>query len=288
MFHARFAPTPSGFLHAGNALNFILTWVYARSFSARLGLRIDDLDPFRCEEKYVQYIFDALDWLGLSWDEPPFCMKEFNQSFTYKTREERYRKFLLHVKKSPLAYVCACSRKELKASDFNCTCKTQNLPLTPYQSALKFNIKAFGLEKLFGIDVSKLKNPVLWRKEDVPAYHLASLCDDSLMGSCLLVRGDDLREASAIQLLLAKSLGLDKFTKSIFIHHPLIREELGDKLSKSRKAPPLDFSRSSDFLYLKASEILGVKPSRSAYALLESVGKKENSFGLGFKMGGEK
>ena len=288
MLYARFAPTPSGFLHVGNALNFILTWVYARHFKAKLGLRIDDLDPARCEQKYVDYIFETLAWLGLSWDEEPFSASEFNGAYSYKFKEERYRKFLLQVKKNPLAYVCSCSRKELQTPGFVCTCKTKNLPLTPNESALKFDIQALEHEDLFGVDLSKLENPVLWRKEDIPAYQLASLCDDSSRGECLLVRGDDLRESSALQLLLAKSLNLDGFIKSTFIHHPLIKTSSGQKLSKSRSAKPLDLSANPEFLYIKASEILGIKPCFDAQSLLESFGKNEKSIGFGFKIGEEK
>jgi len=195
---------------------------------------------------------------------------------------------LLHVKKNPLAYVCSCSRKELQTPGFLCTCKTKNLPLIPRKSALKFDIQALEHEDLFGIDLSKLQNPVLWQKEDIPAYHLASLCDDSSKGACLLIRGDDLRESSALQLLLAKSLNLDGFIKSTFIHHPLIKTSSGQKLSKSRLAKPLDLSASPELLYMKASEILGLKPCFNAQSLLESFGKNEKSLGFGFKIGGEK
>jgi glutamyl-tRNA synthetase len=269
MFYARFAPTPSGFLHAGNALNFILTWVYARHFNAKLGLRIDDLDPFRCEMEYVDYIFKALDWLGLSWDEPPYNQNEFCQKYLYKYRENSYREFLLHVKKSPWTYVCKCSRKELKTLGFKCTCKDKNLPLIPYQSALKADLKSLNKKVLFGIDISILEDPVLWRKEDIPSYHLASLCD-------------------ALQLSLAFALNLENFTQSLFIHHPLIADFDEKKLSKSRHSPALDFANSPSWLYAKASNILGIEACYDAYSLLKSFGKNENSLVFGFNIGGEK
>jgi glutamyl/glutaminyl-tRNA synthetase len=284
MLYARFAPTPSGFLHEGNALNFIFTWLYARKYGAKIGLRIDDLDPFRCKDKYVSYIFKALEWLNLTWDEPPFSAQEFYNFFSYESKRQRYEKFLLHVKALKSTYVCSCSRKQLQNS--SCTCKDKNIPLVQNKSALKLNLKAFKDEVLFDVNCANLADPVLWRKEGVPAYQLASLCDDSLKAPCLLVRGEDLRESSAIQMLLAKTLNLKPFCDSIFIHHPLIADKSGKKLSKSHLAPPLDFSKTPQFLYVKASKMLGLESCYDLDSLLEAFGKKESFFGS--NTGGEK
>lgn len=288
MLYARFAPTPSGFLHYGNALNFIITWIYARYHGAKLGLRIDDFDSSRCHQKYISNIFDTLEWLGLEWDEAPKSILEFNQKYIYKYREKHYRNFLLHVKQQPWVYTCACSRKDLNNPQYVCTCKSKNLPLIPYKTALKLDLKSFNSNLLFGVNTLELIDPVLWRKEDIPAYHLASLYDDSSKGRCLLVRGDDLREASAIQLLLARGLKITEFEKSIFIHHPLIADSHGKKLSKTRDAKPIDLNSSNESIYFEASKIMGLEPALNPYSLLEAFGLKQKSFGFKSPVGGEK
>ena len=78
---SRFAPTPSGFLHIGNALNFILTWLLVRRRGGRLHLRIDDMDGIRVRPEVVEDIFYSLDWLGLDWDTGPSGPEDFHARF---------------------------------------------------------------------------------------------------------------------------------------------------------------------------------------------------------------
>ena len=75
--HSRIAPTPSGFLHLGNALNFIFTWLVVRKNQGKLHLRIDDIDALRFRPEYLQDIFYALEWLGLDWDSGPSGPEDF-------------------------------------------------------------------------------------------------------------------------------------------------------------------------------------------------------------------
>ena len=75
--HTRLAPTPSGLLHPGNGLSFIMTWVIARANAGRILLRIDDIDKDRCREEYVVDIFQTLEWLGLDYDEGPSGVADF-------------------------------------------------------------------------------------------------------------------------------------------------------------------------------------------------------------------
>lgn len=78
---SRIAPTPSGFLHTGNAYNFILTYLLTRSVSGVLHLRIDDYDLGRYRQEFVQNIFDVLEFLGLECDKGPTCTSDFEQNF---------------------------------------------------------------------------------------------------------------------------------------------------------------------------------------------------------------
>ncbi|NJL14359.1 MAG: hypothetical protein HC913_16005 [Microscillaceae bacterium] len=81
VLRTRFAPTPSGFLHEGNAFSFVLTWLAARHFGGKIHLRIDDLDQTRCRPEYVEDIFRSLDWLGLDWDSGPQGVDDFLKTF---------------------------------------------------------------------------------------------------------------------------------------------------------------------------------------------------------------
>ena len=86
----RIAPTPSGFLHAGNGISFILTYVIARAFEGQILLRIDDLDAERMRPEYVEDIFKTLDWLGLEYDEGPTSPDDFYQNFSQHKRLDIY------------------------------------------------------------------------------------------------------------------------------------------------------------------------------------------------------
>ncbi len=215
---ARLAPTPSGFLHWGNLLNFTLTWVHARRAGGQLALRIDDLDAQRARPEYVHDIFATLEWLGFDWDEGPQTAEDFQLRFTQSARTEEYRRWL---KKFP-SYGCGCSRQDVRARTtalYDGHCRELGLAVTQrrWRSDLPEN------------DV------VLWRKDDVPAYHLVSLVEDLRLGTTLIVRGEDLRESSEAQRALASRLGAEgqSFLQAHFIHHPLLLDEAGEKMSKS-------------------------------------------------------
>ncbi len=75
--HTRFAPTPSGWLHIGNAISFIITWLYARSANGTIHLRIDDIDGERAREEFVEDIFTGIEWLGLDYDSGPTSVDDF-------------------------------------------------------------------------------------------------------------------------------------------------------------------------------------------------------------------
>lgn len=96
---SRIAPTPSGFLHAGNAYNFILTYLLTRSVSGVLHLRIDDYDLGRYRQEFVQNIFDVLKFLELEYDKGPISVSDFERNFSFKTRSQRYENVLKSLMK---------------------------------------------------------------------------------------------------------------------------------------------------------------------------------------------
>ena len=87
----RIAPTPSGYLHPGNAWSFLLTWLLARRDGGSIHLRIDDMDTARFRPEYIEDIFASLEWLGLDWDTGPRSLTEIQSTHSQHLRLERYR-----------------------------------------------------------------------------------------------------------------------------------------------------------------------------------------------------
>ena len=222
MIRSRLAPTPSGYLHWGNIYNFALAWAMVRRAKGTLALRIDDLDATRARPEFVADIFETLYWLGFTWDEGPKNEKDFKEHFSQGLRLAEYRNALSFFK----GYACDCSRQSVKLKA--CDCQGRNLEL-------KANVTQWK-EQESGV--------VLWRKDDLPAYHLVSVLEDVRTHMNLIVRGEDLQESSEIQLALAKQLGpvAESFVKAQFVHHALIKEN-GEKLSKSAGATSIKYWR---------------------------------------------
>jgi glutamyl-tRNA synthetase len=91
MIRSRIAPTPSGYLHIGNALNFVRTWLMVRRAGGILRLRIDDIDATRTRPEYFDDIFRTLEWLGMDWDEGPRNANEQTEIYSQSLRAERIR-----------------------------------------------------------------------------------------------------------------------------------------------------------------------------------------------------
>lgn len=251
-FHSRLAPTPSGFLHVGNAYSFILTWLLVRKSSGSLLLRIDDLDSDRARPEYIADIFETLDWLGLDWDRGPQSPDEFAQRYSQKHRLSLYQELLDRLRtETDRVYACDCSRTRIRETSTNGlypgTCRHKNLPLDTPDVAWRIHVpentritpnelrsspianRTYVLDAVMG-------DFVIRRKDGVPAYQIASLADDLHFGINAIVRGVDLLPSTAAQVWLAALLRKDAFTQTAFYHHPLVTDTHGQKLSKSAGA----------------------------------------------------
>lgn len=233
----RLSPTPSGYLHQGNALNFILNWWQARLYGAKLLLRIDDHDETRKRDEFVEDIFKVLYWLELDWDEGPQNREDFERKFSQTHKKDVYRKFLGDV---PHTFSCQCSRADLKQFNGTYPGICRNLNLKGEGLAIRVNTDSFEAVS------PDLKDCVLWRKDDLPAYQLVSLFEDLENEVTHVLRGEDLKESSHFQKELAKTMGLSLETE--FFHHGLLKNH-GEKLSKSQDASPVmeDFSDAKVF-----------------------------------------
>ncbi|MEO8887201.1 MAG: glutamate--tRNA ligase family protein [Mucilaginibacter sp.] len=233
----RIAPTPSGFLHLGNALSFLITASLAKKTGAQLLLRIDDMDKQRVNEAYLQDIFDTLAFLQINWDEGPRNVSDIKTQWSQLHRLGIYHGMLEELKQKNAVYACQCSRTQI----INCKCDKLELPLDIPNVSWRLrtkNEKPIHIKTLEnGIIKTTLPedmNDFIVRKKDgYPAYQLTSVADDIHFGVDLVVRGEDLWRSTIAQHYLADVLESEGFKNITFHYHGLIMGGGEKKLSKS-------------------------------------------------------
>ena len=230
----RIAPTPSGYLHEGNAVNILLVRWLADDLGASVALRIDDLDPDRCRPAYVQDVFEVLTWLEVAWDSGPVDADDFHAHHSLQGRQQAYWTEAMRLVGSGHAYACTCSRREGSGSCV-ADCRLQGHALQSGHSALRLAIPPGTVIEVDGtaIDLrADMGDPIIWRRDGLAAYHLASVIEDRDHGITHVVRGEDLRSSSALHVYLGGLIGIDGSVD--YRHHPLVEDIDGRKLSKSQ------------------------------------------------------
>ncbi len=258
----RFAPSPSGRMHLGNALSAMLAWLSAKHQGGEILLRIEDLDPARSKAEYAQGIMDDFRWLGLLWD---------RRATDQSKRGEAYAAALRQLGQMNLIYPCYCSRDQLHAASaphasdgrviYAGTCRN----LTPEQRAVMTKKPSLrirlpdreisfrdGLQGNVTMNLQREFGDIILRRADgVAAYQLAVVVDDGTEGVTEVVRGRDLLSSTPVQLYLYELLGL---TPPRFYHVPMLLAPDGRRLSKR--------DRDLDFGYLRQhfspEEIIGL------------------------------
>ncbi|GGF15602.1 glutamyl-Q tRNA(Asp) synthetase [Hymenobacter cavernae] len=247
------APTPSGYLHLGNAVNFVLTWLLVRRAGGTLHLRIDDLDRTRLRPAYLANIFQTLEWLGLDYDTGPRNPADFEQHYSQLHYLADYQQILKKLRQQPgLLYACTCSRTDILAvapdGRYPGTCRHRHIPLDTPGAAWRIRLPddlvvtfTDGWQGTMVINLGRDMGDFVVRKKDgYPAYQIGSVADDLRLGTTLIVRGADLLPSTAAQLWLAQQLPETAgFTAARiqFLHHPLLPGPDGQKLSKSQQQP---------------------------------------------------
>ncbi len=239
----RYAPTPSGFLHAGNLFNFTLNFLLAKALNAKILLRIDDLDTARTRPEYVQHIFDCLNSFGLTYDFGPKNLDDFEHNWSQEFRIPLYQSAFEVLKQKGVVFPSNLSRTELMSSYNGIYPKelVGNEPEKP-DSAWRLNIQVEdsnlpGFLKMNstieneGLEISQY--PIIRKKDGQFAYQLTSVVDDVYYGVTHIVRGEDLYPSSLIQVAL-KNLIYPELQNWSFHHHYLWKND-GRKLSKSDK-----------------------------------------------------
>lgn len=240
MIRSRYAPTPSGYLHEGNLYNFFLVQAWMQALGGEIVLRIDDQDQDRIREEYLENLFQVLAQAGLRWDVGPHNPQELRAQFSQVSRRNLYAQHLENLAQSGQVFACTCSRTELAGRPYPGTCLNKGLPLdhpeaawrliTPNTGEIRWQDQALG-PVLFIWDQLE-PYPIVRKRDGQAAYHLCTLADDQHFGITHVVRGQDLLSSTAFQLFLAERLGLG-FAHVHFLHHPLLTDAHGQKLSKS-------------------------------------------------------
>lgn len=240
MFVSRLAPTPSGFLHLGNVLNFLITQKITLKNNGKLILRIDDSDQSRRRDEYLEDIFEVIKWLEIKIDHGPKNRKDFESHFSQSRLFHEIRAFLAQNKNANL-FSCHCSRKEILekspsgAYPGTCYGASDLIFNEKHSIRLKSNAHFKMSDHPHQIHASQI-DPILWKKDQTPSYHLTSIWDDMALGVTHIIRGMDLLDSSFTQIEIAKRLNLNSFESIKFYHHPLIINKTGEKLSKSTLA----------------------------------------------------
>jgi glutamyl-Q tRNA(Asp) synthetase len=311
----RFAPSPTGALHAGSLVAALASWLDARSHGGKWLVRIEDVDTPRCIPGASHEILRQLAACGLWPDEPPVFQSQ---------RGSLYQAALDKLIQQQAAYPCACSRKDIEATwaqrgiiktaheelPYPGTCRSglhgksvrawrfalpavtspenpffkPNQPLLGIkyaQSAIDLRVNKAGdvswQDRCLGAQshdvASQVGDFVLRRADGLWAYQLAVVVDDAAQGITHVVRGEDLADNTARQILLQQALG---YNTPQYLHTPLVLAPDGSKLSKQTGAEPLALANESSAIAAlqAAAKVLGIPldlaPAESTDQLLRT------------------
>jgi glutamyl-Q tRNA(Asp) synthetase len=249
-YTGRFAPTPSGPLHAGSLTAAVISWLDARSHHGRWHLRIDDIDRPRAVAGAADDILRTLDAYGLGWD---------GEVVRQSKREPAYQEALARLEAHGRVFACACSRREVVAAGrmglegpvYPGTCrngvpaerKGRSIRLRADQQYWTVTDRSLGA---IGFDLQRLGGDfVVRRADDLFAYQFATVADDIALGVTDVVRGIDLLGSVPRQLQLYQALGQPA---PRYLHHPVVIAANRLKLAKSSGAEPVPRQRPAALL----------------------------------------
>lgn len=246
----RFAPSPTGAMHLGNARTALLAWLHSRALGGQHLLRFEDLDTGRVRPWAADMTRRDLEWLGLDWD------AEYVQS----RRLDVYAGALARLTAMGATYACTCTRREVAQAIresagaphgaepvYPGTCRVR--PPTPGRpAALRWRVPDVAVcahDALTGDTLcqhlpTEVGDLVLRRSDGAYAYHLAVVVDDAAVGVTDVLRGADLWPATPRQVALQGALG---FPTPRYLHVPLMTDFRGERLAKRGGAPPVQVLR---------------------------------------------
>ncbi|MDP8218868.1 MAG: glutamate--tRNA ligase [Candidatus Theseobacter exili] len=262
----RFAPSPTGMLHVGNARTALFNWLFAKSTGGRFILRIEDTDCDRSTSEYTKMILDNIRWLGLSWDEGPGKGGD-NGPYLQSERLVSYREKAEILIKEKKAYRCYCTQEELEIRKQEAVSqgkqpiydgKCRNLTAEDIQ---KHDEKGSGYTVRFIVepqelivedlirgqvrfDLSLYGDFIIMKSNGYPSFHFAVALDDALMGVTHVIRGEDHLPNTPRHMLLFRSFGV---ITPQFGHLSMILGPDGQRLSKRHGVTSVDEYRQKGY-----------------------------------------
>ncbi len=249
----RFPPSPTGALHVGGARTALFNWLYARHTGGRFVLRIEDTDKVRSTQESVDAIFEALEWLGIDWDDGPYFQSK---------RFDLYAEYIEKLLQAGHAYYCACSpqkieamRKEAMATGgkpkYDGTCREKGLEKTA-GAVVRFKAPPVGSTIIHDVikgniefQNSELDDFIIARSDGSPTYNFVVVVDDITMGINTIIRGDDHVMNTPKQIQLYHALGSEL---PVFGHVPMVLGPDRKRLSKRHGAMSVTEYREMGYL----------------------------------------
>jgi len=249
----RFPPSPTGFLHVGGARTALFNWLYARHMNGRFILRIEDTDTERSTQASVDAIFEALEWLGIDWDEGPYFQSK---------RFDIYLEYIQKLIDSNSAYYCTCSPEKLeemrkvamatgKKPKYDGTCRDKGLKKSD-NTVVRIKAPLTGTTIVHDVikgDIvfqnTELDDFVVCRSDGTPTYNLAVVIDDITMSINTIIRGDDHVNNTPKQIMIYNALGVPL---PVFGHVPMVLGSDKTRLSKRHGAMSVTEYREMGYL----------------------------------------
>jgi nondiscriminating glutamyl-tRNA synthetase len=255
----RFAPSPTGHMHVGNARTALFNWLFARHMNGTFVLRIEDTDMERSTEESALGIIESMKWMGLDWDEGPEVGGEYGPYFQSE-RLDVYKEAAAKLIEQGQAYYCYCSSEELadrreqalkegRPPGYDGRCRSlsesarRQYEMQGIQPAVRFKVDegivAFDdvIRGNVQFDSNVLEDFVILKSDGVATYNFAVVLDDALMHITDVIRGEDHIPNTPKQILLYKALG---YPVPRFAHIPMILGPDRARLSKRHGATSVE------------------------------------------------
>jgi len=250
----RFAPSPTGYLHVGGARTALFNWLLARKQGGTFILRIEDTDVERSTQASIDAILQAMEWLGLNWDEGPF----------YQTDNfDLYRGYVQKLVEAGKAYKCYCTAEELEAKreqamkegrkpKYDGTCRGRGEQPADRPFVVRFRAPQAGevafedlIKGRIAFPAEELDDLIIQRSDGTPTYNFCVVIDDAIMNVTTVIRGDDHVNNTPRQIQLYEALD---FPVPRFAHVPMILGDDKARLSKRHGATSVMAYRDMGFL----------------------------------------
>lgn len=255
-------PSPTGFVHLGNARTHLFNLLFARATGGTFVLRIDDTDLERSRPDYEEAIYDGLRWLGLTWDEGPDVGGRF-APYRQSERLDVYREHAARMLETGAAYRCFCTPEELAAERAAADAArrpyrySRRCLIDPPKARTSFTVRlrvpdgetAFTdlIKGEVRFENANLGDPIVIKSNGWPTYNFASPIDDALMEITHVIRGEEHVPNTPYQLMILDALGYPR--PHAYAHLPVIVGKDGKKLSK-RLHPETRLGLYKEFGYL--------------------------------------